>query len=98
MELEDLAKRIDNNANKIENNLEKIQKNSYAIEILGDYKKSNQRLFTIILVILTMWFLTIGYLVYVLNDVGTEEITETYDVDQSIEDMDSMGDNTINNG
>ena len=33
-------------------------------------------MFVIILVILSMWFATIGYLVYVLNDVSTVESTE----------------------
>lgn len=72
--------------------------NSLAMEILNDYKKANKRLFIIVILVLVMWLSTIGYLVYVLNDIGVEGITETYDVDQSIEDIDSMGDNTINNG
>lgn len=46
-----------------------------AIDLLSDYKKTNKRLFVIILVILVMWFLTIGYLVYTLNDLGTIETT-----------------------
>lgn len=44
-----------------------------ALELLADYKKVNKRQFIIIIVILIMWFLTIGYLVYVLNDIGTIE-------------------------
>lgn len=51
--------------------------NSFAMEMLKDYKKSNKRLFIIIIVILAMWFTTIGYLVYILNDVGTTEETVT---------------------
>ena len=52
---------------------------SFAMELLEDYKKSNKRLFVIIIVILAMWFATIGYLVYILNDVGTIEETITQD-------------------
>lgn len=52
---------------------------SFAMELLEDYKKSNKRLFIIIIVILAMWFATIGYLVYILNDVGTVEETITQD-------------------
>lgn len=52
---------------------------SFAMELLEDYKKSNKRLFIIIIVILAMWFATIGYLVYILNDVGTIEETITQD-------------------
>ena len=39
-----------------------------------------------------MWFLTIGYLVYVLNDVGTIETT------QEISDVETIGGNVVNNG
>lgn len=48
---------------------------SFAMDLLKDYKKQNKRQFIIILVILGMWFVTIGYLVYVLNDIGTIEET-----------------------
>lgn len=50
--------------------------NSFASEILQDYKKANKRMFVIIIVILVMWFGTIGYLVYLLNDIGTIEVTQ----------------------
>ena len=73
-------KQIEKNANKIEGNREKIQKNSYALDILKDYKNENKRLFIIIILIVIMWFLTIGYLVYILNDIGTiDETTITQD-------------------
>lgn len=50
-----------------------------ALELLADCKKANKRQFIIIIVILIMWFLTIGYLVYVLNDIGTIE-TSTQEI------------------
>jgi len=63
-----------------------MKKESFALELLNDYKKTNKRQFIIILTILTMWFCTIGYLVYILNDIGYEEITtETYEVEQEAE-------------
>jgi len=59
---------------------EKVEQTSFAYELLSDMKKQNKRLFIIILVILSMWFATIGYLVYVLNDIGIiEETTITQD-------------------
>lgn len=64
----------------------KEEKNSFAMELLRGYKKSNQRQFIVILVILGMWFATIGYLVYVLND--TNYIEETID-NQEVEEIDS---------
>ena len=54
-----------------------MEDNSFAMDLLKDYKKQNKRQFIIILVILAMWFVTIGYLVYVLNDVGTSTETTT---------------------
>ena len=73
MNLEDLEKKVDENANKIMNNLEKIanneqkiltneskiQKNSMALEILKDYKKQNKRLFIILFVELIVWIATL---------------------------------------
>lgn len=66
-EIEDMKKEV-----------EEIQEHSFAMELLKDQKKQNKRQFIIILVILGMWFATIGYLVYILNDIGTEttEITQ----------------------
>ena len=56
--------------------VKEIQEQSFAMELLKDQKKQNKRMFVIILVILGMWFSTIGYLVYVLNDIGTETTTQ----------------------
>lgn len=65
---------------------------SFAMELLKDQRKQNKRLFVIILVILTMWFATIGYLVYVLNDIGyTEETIE-------IQEVETIDDSTIKIG
>lgn len=85
MKLEDLDKRINENAKKIQINLEKIEANldkidsnsqkiqetSYALDILKDYKKGFNRWHTIAIVFLVLWVITIVYLVYVLNDIGT---------------------------
>lgn len=64
--------------------VENIKEQSLAMEILQDYKKTNKRQFIVILVILGMWFATIGYLVYTLNDIGTIEET-TQEVTQENE-------------
>lgn len=47
--------------------VQEIQEQSFAMELLKDQKKQNKRQFITILVILGMWFATIGYLVYVLT-------------------------------
>lgn len=66
-EIEDMKKEV-----------KEIEEGSLAMSLLADYKSQNKRQFIIILVILGMWFATIGYLVYVLNDIGTEttEVTQ----------------------
>lgn len=79
---------------EIKKEVEQMQEQSFAMELLKDQKKQNKRMFTIILVILTMWFITIGYLVYVLNDIGT--ITE--ENTQEITDFDTINGNIVNRG
>ena len=70
----------------------KTEEKSFAMEMLSDYKRQNKRLFVIILVILTFWFATIGYLVYILNDIGIEVVT------QEITDVESIGGSVTNKG
>ena len=73
-------KKIETNSTKIENNSNKIQQNSYALDILKDYKKGFNRWHNIALVFMILWIITMGYLVYILNDVGTiDETTVTQD-------------------
>ena len=50
--------------------VKEMQEESFATQILQDYKKQNKRQFIVILVILIMWFATIGYLIHILNDIG----------------------------
>lgn len=79
--------------------VEEIQEQSFAMELLKDQKKQNKRMFIIILVILGMWFLTIGYLVYVLNDIGTETTTQEVTQENSSGNNNFIGnDGDITNG
>lgn len=75
--------------------VEEIKEHSFAMELLKDQKKQNKRMFIIILVILGMWFATIGYLIYVLNDIGVETTTTTETVD--IDDVDNIEHSHIHN-
>lgn len=97
--LDDNVTLIINNMNKlhkheekINNNSLKIKENGYALEILKDYKFGNKRLFISLIIVLIMWFATIGYLVYVLNDVGSIETT------QEIEDVETIENSNVING
>ena len=56
---------------------QEIKEKSFAMEILQDYKKANKRLFIVIIVILAMWFATIGAFLYYINTTGFEETIET---------------------
>lgn len=77
---------------KVEEKVENVEAQSFAMTLLNDYKKQNKRLFIIIIVILAMWLATIGYLVYILNDIGTIETK------QEIEDVDTIENSNITNG
>lgn len=77
-----------------------MENDTIVTSILKDYKKQSKRLFIILLVVLSMWFITIGYLVYVLNDIGTIETT-TQEVQQENENGNNNfigNDGDINNG
>ena len=54
----------------VKKDLEEVKNESFATQILKDYKRQSKRQFIVILVILIMWFATIGYLIYILNDIG----------------------------
>lgn len=99
-DIEKLEKKIDDNAIKIIENADRIQRNSYALEILNGYKTDNRRFFTILLVVLSMWFITIGYLVYTLRSIEVvEETTQEVTQDNESGSNNYIGnDGVINNG
>lgn len=76
----------------INNNTNRIKQNGYALEILKDYKFGNKRLFIALIIVLFMWLATIGYLVYVLNDIGTIETK------QEIQDVETIQNSNVVNG
>lgn len=68
----------------VKKELEEVKEKSFALELISDYKRQNKRQFIVILVILTMWFASIGLFVYYINTTGYEEtITETAETDDS---------------
>ena len=58
--------KLHNHEEKINNNALKIKENSYALDILKDYKKESKRLFISMLIILCMWLITFGCLIFAL--------------------------------
>ncbi len=83
---------IKEDVEEIKMKAEKLEHQNLATEIYSDYAKANKRLFVILIVVLCMWFSTIGYLVYVLNDIGVIETT------QEIDDVDTIENSNITNG
>lgn len=67
---------------------------SIAMQLLQDYKKQNKRQFIIILVILMMFSVLLGYTIWLLNDIGSDEEINT----QEVADVDSVNGNIINRG
>ena len=73
--------------------IQELKEQSLAMELLHQSKKTNQRQFIVILVILSMWFITIGYLVYILNNISSVETTT-----QEVSDIETIGGSVVNNG
>lgn len=79
---------------ELKKELEEVKEQSFASEILSDYKKANKRQFATIIIILCMWFATIGYLIYILNDIGVIEEPTT----QEVTDIDTVNGSIVNDG
>ena len=83
MNIEELVKRIDtnmeninDNSRKIEENFERISQNSGALEILKEFKDDSRKIFVILIIVLCMWFATIGGFLYYICTIDYETITE----------------------
>jgi flagellar basal body-associated protein FliL len=87
-----------------------IRQESFAMELIREsnaknkiYEKQNKILFVIILILLVFLIATCSYLIWVLNDIGTEEITteESYEVQQEADGNNNYingSENSVNNG
>ncbi len=74
------------------------EENSWAMSILSDYKKANKRMFIIIIVILIMWFASVGLFIYYIKTTAYEVVTETTEVENDNGNANAcIGDN-CNNG
>lgn len=85
----------------IKKELRDIKQDSFAMEMLKYSKKQNKILFVIILILLVFLFATGSYLIWLLNDIGVEEVTEeSYDViqDDGTNSFVNGNDNNVNNG
>ena len=56
--------RLHSHEEQINKNTQKIKKNSYALEILEDYKNDKKMLYRIVMILIFMWIITIGCLIF----------------------------------
>ena len=68
---------------EVKREIEEVKEKSFAMELISDYKRQNKRQFIVILVILTMWFASIGLFIYYINTTGYEVTTETAETNDS---------------
>lgn len=77
---------------------EEVTEMSFAMEMINFVKeqteKTNKRLFAIIIVLIICLGLSVGYNIYLLNDISTVE-TETT---QEVSDVETVEGNIVNNG
>lgn len=59
----------------VKKEIKEMKEQSFAMELLHDARKTNKRMFIIIIVILTMFTALLGYTLWLLNDIGTVEDT-----------------------
>lgn len=74
--------------------VKEVDNTSFAFEILQDYKKVNKRQFIVILILIFSLIISIGYTIYLLNDIGTVQTTTS----QSIEDVENINGTVVNGG
>ena len=72
----------------VKKDLEEVKNESFASEILRDYKKTNKRMFAIWIITFIAFAGLLCYTIYLLNDIGTIEDTNTIDI-QDVENIDN---------
>lgn len=82
----------------IKKELQEVKKESFAFSILSDYKRQNKRLFIALVIVLVMWFTTIGAFLYYIINVDYEEVTEISGVETEEGDANACVGDSCNNG
>lgn len=74
----------------VKKEIKELKEQSFAMELYknmqNEMQKINKRFFFVLIIVLCMWFATIGYLVYILNDIET--VNDTVDI-QDVESIDN---------
>lgn len=84
----------------VKEELMEVKEKGFAMEILSDYKKANKRMFASLIIVLLMWFATIGAFVYYICNYTYEEeiITETAEVENENGNANACVGDNCNNG
>lgn len=92
MTLRENVEKVQEKVEKVQEKVERLDEETDLIRILKIEDKKNKRLCLIIALLAMLLSISFGYIVYLHNDIGTEEIiTENYEIDQE------TGDNGNNN-
>lgn len=83
---------------EVKREIEEVKEKSFAMELISDYKRQNKRQFIVILVILTMWFASIGLFIYYINTTGYEVTTESTEVENENGNANACVGDNCNNG
>ena len=83
---------------EIQNEINELKEQSFAMELLQDMRKTNKRMFVLLITVLIMWFATIGAFIYYINTVDYEEITETAEVENESGNANACVGSNCNNG
>ena len=83
---------------KVQKKVNVIEEQSFAMELLQDAKRTNKRMFVIIIIILILWFSSIGLFIYYIKTTGYEVVTETTEVENDDGNANACIGNNCNNG
>ena len=83
---------------KVQKKVSVIEEQSFAMELLQDAKTTNKRMFVIIIIILILWFSSIGLFIYYIKTTGYEVVTETTEVENDDGNANACIGNNCNNG
>lgn len=87
--------------NEMKKSINKIQSESIALEILQDQRKQNKRMFVVWLITFIAFVGLLSYTIWLLNDIGYEEVVEettTTEYNQDISNSGDINDSNIVNG
>lgn len=82
---------IKDDVTEMRKELEDVKQDNFALSILSDYKRQNKRLFIIWIITFLALIGVTCYTIYLLNDIGIIETTQT------IDDIDTIENSNINN-